>query len=107
MSGTQFAAIWIAVTLISGAAFVMFVWAIRGRRDSVVLLSFCAWSAIYGLRLLAFQPLVRATLGGSPHFWAWVLNFLTYIINVPGMLFFVGVLGFGWRRTLLWIVVVQ
>jgi serine phosphatase RsbU (regulator of sigma subunit) len=36
-----------------------------------------------------------------------VFNFLTYIINVPGMLFFVGVLGVGWRRTLVWVVAVE
>lgn len=107
MSASQFAAIWIGVTLISVAAFAIFVWAIRGRRDSVVLLSFGAWSAIYGLRLLAFQPIVRTTLGGSPHFWSYVLNFLTYIINVPGMLFFVGILGVGWRRTMVCVVVVE
>jgi phosphoserine phosphatase RsbU/P len=107
MNATQFAGIWIGVTLISIAAFVIFVWALRSRRDSLVLLSFSVWCTLYGLRLLALQPIVRTTLGGDPRLWLYVLNCLTYVVIVPAMLFFVGVLGAGWRRTMWWVVAVD
>ena len=107
MNATQFAGIWIGVTLISVAAFATFVWALRSRRDTVVLLSFSAWCTLYGLRLLAQQPIVRTTLGGNPGLWMYVLNGLTYLVNVPAMLFFVGVLGAGWRRTMWWVLAVE
>ncbi|HEV3057055.1 MAG TPA: PP2C family protein-serine/threonine phosphatase [Vicinamibacterales bacterium] len=100
MDATQFAAIWIGVTLIGAGALAVAAWVLRGRRDGLVLLSLGACCVLYGLRLLAFQPPVRAALGGNLRGWRYFLQFATYAINVPAMLFFVGVLGAGWRRTL-------
>jgi sigma-B regulation protein RsbU (phosphoserine phosphatase) len=100
MTPTQFAAISIAVMLIGVGALLAAAWMLRGRRDGLILLSLGACCLLYGLRLLAFQPPVRAALGGDPRAWRYFLQFATYAINVPASLFFVGVLGAGWRRTL-------
>jgi sigma-B regulation protein RsbU (phosphoserine phosphatase) len=107
MNATQFAAIWIGVTLIGVGASAAAAWMLRGRRDGLMLLSLSVAGALYGVRLLAFQPPVRATIGGDPRVWRYFLAFATYAINVPTMLLFVGVLGTGWRRTLQWVVVAE
>src|SRR4051812_1381906 len=107
MSVSQFAAVWIGVSLVSIGAFATAAWALRGRRDGPILLSFGAWAALYGVRLLALQPPVRAALGVHPLGWSYFPQFVTYAINVPAMYFFVAILGTGWRRTMLWVVVIE
>ena len=51
------------------------------------LLYFGLWCCLYGIRLVAEQPFVRATLGGSGSGWRYFLAFVTYVINVPSGLF--------------------
>ena len=107
VSGVQFAGICIGIILVGVGALAILTWALRGWRNATILLSLGAWCGLYGLRLLAFQPPVRSALGGGATAWHYFLQFATYAINVPGMLFFVAVLGTGWRGTLRWVVGIE
>lgn len=106
MTSPQLAGISVGVTLVVVGLLALGTYLARGaqrrRSNGLMLVSLGAWCALYGLRLLAYQPPFRATLGGTPEAWRYFLAFATYTINVPGILFFVGTLGPGWRRSLQW-----
>ena len=75
-------------------------WGLRRRRDERLLLLFGIWCALYGIRLIALQPTVRGSIGGSAHAWSYIVAFITYCINVPSALFFEALIGSGWHGTL-------
>jgi sigma-B regulation protein RsbU (phosphoserine phosphatase) len=77
---------------------------LRLKRGSVTLLTFGLWCGLYGARLLASQPAVRATIGGSPHQWARLVSFITYTINIPITIFVASLMGFGWRSSIRWLI---
>ncbi len=64
-----------------------------------LLLVFGVFCLMYGLRLLAEQPIARAAIGGSPRTWGYVVAFATYGINVPCSLFLEALVGPGWRQS--------
>jgi sigma-B regulation protein RsbU (phosphoserine phosphatase) len=104
MSRGQLAAIAIGVTLLALGCVSIAAAALRLRRSSMTLVTFGFWCAMYGARLLASQPAVRATLGGAPAHWqtfGWVV---TYTINVPITIFAASLIGAGWRRSTWWLV---
>ena len=75
-------------------------WSIRRRHAERLLLLFGIWCVLYGIRLVALQPVVRDSLGGSSRDWAYVIAFITYGINVPTSLFFEALVGSGWMQSL-------
>jgi len=58
---------------------------------------------MYGARLLAAQPSIRAALGGTPTHWQTFGAVITYTINIPVTMFVVSVIGAGWRRSMWWV----
>jgi hypothetical protein len=74
-------------------------WTIRRGKAERLLLLFGIWCLLYGVRLVAVQPVVRASLGGSARGWAYVIAFITYGINVPTGLFFEALVGPGWMQS--------
>lgn len=70
----------------------------RGGRRDRALLSFAAFSGLYATRLALLTPSIRLLMGGVdlPRV-DYITLGLTYVINVPMMLFAVQVLGPGWR----------
>src|SRR5262249_51172244 len=77
---------------------------LRLRRSSLTLVTFGLWCAMYGARLLAREPAVRAALGGSLHQWQTFGASITYAINVPITIFTASLIGAGWRRSIGWLV---
>jgi hypothetical protein len=51
---------------------------VRLRRGSTTLLTFGLWCALYGARLLALQPSMRAAIRGAPHQWAQFVALVSY-----------------------------
>jgi len=49
--------------------------ALRRQHPARLLLTFGIWCALYGTRLIAAQPALRALLGGSPRLWLYVVAF--------------------------------
>ncbi len=75
-------------------------WGLRRRPAERLLLFFGALCSCYGLRLIAEQPFIQASIGGSSRVWNYLVAFLTYIINVPGGLFIEALIGEGWKRSM-------
>ena len=75
-------------------------WSIRRRRAERLLLEFGTWCVLYGVRLIALQPVVRDSIGGSIRAWEYVIAFITYGINIPTSLFFESLAGSGWMQSL-------
>ena len=98
MTRIELAAVFIGVTLLALGIAATVVATLRLRRGSTTLLMFGFWCALYGARLLALQPPVRATIGGPPHRWALFVAVVTYMINVPITLFVGSLIGAGWRH---------
>jgi sigma-B regulation protein RsbU (phosphoserine phosphatase) len=63
-------------------------------------LVFGLFAVLYGTRLLAQQPAVRLTLGGSPVAWGYLVAVTTYVINVPCGLFVESLVGPGWKQSI-------
>jgi len=74
-------------------------WILRRRSSDRLPWYFGIWCCLYGVRLLALQPFMRAALGGSARSWSFASVFITYAINVPGGLFIEGLVGAGWNRS--------
>jgi hypothetical protein len=74
-------------------------WLLRRRAAERLLLLFGTWCFLYGLRLVAQQPAVHGSMGGSIRTWAYIIALVTYIINVPGALFFEALIGPGWKQS--------
>ncbi|PYR03255.1 MAG: hypothetical protein DMF97_02410 [Acidobacteria bacterium] len=75
-------------------------WLLRRRAAERLLLLFGIWCLMYGLRLVALQPPVHGSIGGSHRTWDYIIAFVTYVINVPGGLFFEALLGPGWKYSI-------
>jgi phosphoserine phosphatase RsbU/P len=75
-------------------------WGLRRRSTDHLPLYLGIWCCLYGLRLLALQPFLRAAFGGPPRLWSYASVFITYAINVPGGLFMEGLVGAGWKRSI-------
>ena len=76
---------------------------LRPRRGIQLLLAFGATTGLYGIRLLASQAPVRATLGEAWVPWGYVIAVLTYVINIPFTYFVEGVIGPGWKNSTRWV----
>src|SRR5262245_60762150 len=77
---------------------------LRFRRGPTTILTFGLWCGMYGARLLALQPSVRAAVGGAPEQWARFVSVVTYTINVPITIFAASLVGVGWRQSIRWLV---
>jgi hypothetical protein len=103
MTGTELARIFIGSTLLA-LGFVSTAGAtVRFHQGSTMLLTFGLWTAMYGARMLASQPPVRAALGGEPQVWEFVHALITYTINIPITFFIGSLIGPGWRNTVKWV----
>ena len=75
-------------------------WSLRLRPTDRSLVYFGCWCGLYGVRLVAEQPFVRSTLGGSDQAWLYFIAFITYAINVPSGLFIEALVGPGWKQSI-------
>ena len=102
MSPTELIGIAIGWALLALGAASLGASALRRQHPARLLLTFGIWCALYGTRLIAAQPALRALLGGSPRLWLYVVAFITYGINVPTAFFFEALSGGqkkGWIRS--------
>lgn len=88
-----------SVLLAIGAVAIV-AWMLRRQHAERLLALFGVSCALYAMRLLASQPAVRLTLGGTPVAWQYVVAIVTYGINVPIGLFFEALIGRGWRGSI-------
>ena len=58
---------------------------------------------LYGARLLAEQPAVRATIGGTSSGWRYFIAIVTYVINVPLTYFVRALIGPGSKDSVRWV----
>src|SRR5262249_5855435 len=103
MSRRELAAIVIGITLLALGCVSTAAATLRLRR-SMTLVTFGLWCAMYGARVLAGVPTVRATLGGTLPQWQTFGAIVTYTINVPITVFVATLIGAGWRRSTWWLV---
>jgi phosphoserine phosphatase RsbU/P len=75
-------------------------WSLRRRTAERLLLLFGIWCVLYGIRLIATQPIVQGSIGGSTRIWVHLTDFITYGINVPSGLFFEALIGVGWKNSI-------
>jgi sigma-B regulation protein RsbU (phosphoserine phosphatase) len=75
---------------------------LRPRQGTRILLAFGLSAGFYGIRLLASQAPVRATIGETWFPWRYFIAFVTYLINVPLTYFFEGIIGPGWKNSTRW-----
>ena len=104
MTRVELAGVFIGVTLLALGVVATVAVTLRLRRNSTTLLMFGLWCALYGARLLALQPPVRAAIGGPLHQWAQFVALVTYTINVPITIFVGSLIGDDWRRSIRWLV---
>ena len=104
MTRIELAAVFIGVTLLALGVVSTIAAMLRPRRGSTTLLMFGLWCALYGARLLALQPPVRAAVGGATGQWARFVTVVTYTINVPITIFVASLMGVGWRHSIRWLV---
>ena len=104
MTRVELAGVFIGVTLLALGVVATVAVTLRLRRNSTTLLMFGLWCALYGARLLALQPPVRAAIGGPPHQWEQFVALVTYTINVPITIFVGSLIGDDWRRSIRWLV---
>lgn len=71
------------------------------RGGTRTLLWFGLMAALYGARLLAGSHLSYAS-GLRAHLIAYVVAWITYVINIPGWSLARGLIGDGWKSTLRW-----
>jgi len=74
---------------------------VRRSANAGALLWFGVFSALYGARLIADSSL-PLLLGGSVRHAAYAEAWITYVINVPGWLMALNLIGDGWRGSLRW-----
>jgi len=70
----------------------------RPQRD-LTLVSFGVFCSLYGVRLLAGLTSVQVTIGRELP-WSFLITFITYVIEIPATLFYIQLLGPGWRSSL-------
>jgi phosphoserine phosphatase RsbU/P len=100
MTGTELVAICIAVTLIVIGSVSIAAWTLRPRRDELAPLLFGVWCAMYGVRMMGIQDVVQVTIGSTPSAWRYLSAAITYVINIPVVLFFESLIGPGWKQSL-------
>ena len=91
-----------AALLVLGCASVL-ASTLRPRGGTRLLLAFGAATGLYGIRLLASQAPVRATVGEAWFQWRYFIAFVTYVINVPLTSFIVAIVGPGWKISTRWV----
>jgi sigma-B regulation protein RsbU (phosphoserine phosphatase) len=74
-------------------------WARRRSGDSA-LLCFSLFTLLYALRLLADCQTVQILYAPPPLAWRKLIDALTFVVPVPGFLFFERVIGPGWRSSI-------
>jgi sigma-B regulation protein RsbU (phosphoserine phosphatase) len=74
---------------------------VRRGANAGALLWFGVFSALYGARLIADSSL-PLLLGASTRHAASAESWITYVINVPGWLMAMSLIGDGWRGSLRW-----
>jgi sigma-B regulation protein RsbU (phosphoserine phosphatase) len=100
MSVTELVSAAIGSTLLALGGASIVAWSLRRRSTDRSLLIFGIWCCLYGTRLVGQQSSIRGTIGGPPQFWSYLTAFATYIINIPGGLFFQQLIGSGWRSSI-------
>jgi phosphoserine phosphatase RsbU/P len=100
MSVTELLGGAIGCTLLALGGTSLVAWSLRRRPTDRALAYFGSWCCLYGVRLVAEQPFVRTTLGGSDQAWRYFLAFVTYAINVPSGLFLEALVGPGWKQSI-------
>ena len=99
VSITELVGIAIGCTLFALGVTSIGTWAIRRGKAERFPVLFGTWCVLYGIRLVAEQSVVRASIGGAGRGWAYVIAFITYSINVPTGLFFEVLVGPGWLQS--------
>jgi phosphoserine phosphatase RsbU/P len=99
MSVTELVGGAIGCTLLALGGTSLMAWGLRRRPTDRSLVYFGSWCCLYGVRLVAEQPFVRA-LGGSDRAWGFFLAFVTYAINVPSGMFMEALVGPGWKQSI-------
>ena len=89
-----------AILIVIGIASAVISRVRRGGNTSS-LLWFGVFTALYGLRLIADSSL-PLLLGASTLHTAYAESWITYVIDVPGWLMALALIGDGWRSTLRW-----
>ena len=80
---------------------------IRWRRKDMALLWFGLFASLYGIRLLAGSSVVPFLMDPVPRqVWPYVIAAITYLIPLPGMLFFREEFPM-WRPALRWLLIAQ
>jgi hypothetical protein len=105
MTAVELARIFIGITFLVLGLASLVADALRPRRGVGTLLTFGCWCALYGARLLAWQPAIRTALGGDPIQWMQFVAIVTYTINVPITAFVASLIGVGWRNTARWLLI--
>ncbi len=100
MSVTELIGGAIGCTLLALGGTSLVAWSLRRRPTDRSLVYFGSWCCLYGVRLVAEQSFVRATLGGSDQAWGYFLAFVTYAINVPSGMFIEALVGPGWKQSI-------
>jgi hypothetical protein len=87
-----------ATILVVLALAALALFAMRRRAGDPSLLSFAAFSLLYAMRLFASTWSVPTLIGGPDPAWVFTRDIVTYVINVPLVIFTEQVLGLGWRN---------
>jgi sigma-B regulation protein RsbU (phosphoserine phosphatase) len=80
--------------------------AMRRRAGDPSLVSFAIFSLLYAMRLFASTWTVPTLLGGPDWMWVYARDIVTYVINIPLVIFTEQVLGPGWRNFRRWLIYV-
>lgn len=72
----------------------------RRKSGDPTLLYFSLFTSLYALRLLADSQTVQILYAPPPLAWQKLIDVITFVLPVPGFLFFERVIGQGWRSTL-------
>ena len=103
MTGGELAGILIGATLLFLGCSSVLASTLRPRQGTRLLLAFGLSVGLYGARLLAEQPAVRATIGGTSFGWRYFIAIVTYVINVPLTYFVRAIIGPGWKDSVRWV----
>ena len=72
---------------------------LRRRPGELFLIAFGAFALLYGIRLMVPTTTVALIFNPTPRAQSWLLAWLTYVMPVPGFLYFEQLLGPGWRSS--------
>jgi sigma-B regulation protein RsbU (phosphoserine phosphatase) len=103
VTGGELAGILIGATLLVLGCAAVLASMLRPRQGTRILLAFGLSAGFYGIRLLAWQAPVRATIGETWFPWRYFIAFVTYLINVPLTYFLGGIIGPGWKNSTRWV----